>query len=81
MVLTYLGATGVGLGVFALLDAYWRWIGVALRYPPLVSGLVGSGLLVLGIGCLMAGRLAMPRGGRMPDRIPDAKTAGHDKHA
>jgi hypothetical protein len=57
MVLTCLGAAGVGLGLFALLDAYWRWIGVALGYAPLVSGVVGSSLLVAGIGCGLAGRL------------------------
>jgi hypothetical protein len=76
-----LGAAGVGVGLFALLDAYWRWIGVALGYPPLVSGLVGSGLLVVGVGGLLAGRLTTPRGGRAPDRVPDAKTAEHDERA
>jgi hypothetical protein len=76
-----LGAAGVGIGLFALLDMYWRWIGVALGYPPLVSGLAGGGLLVVGIGGLLAGRLTTPRGGRAADQAPDATTAEHDKRA
>ena len=78
-VFTCLGAAGVGLGLFALLDAYWRWIGVALGYAPLVSGLVGSSLVVAGIGCVLAGRLTAPRGGRGPDGIPDTKRAEDDE--
>jgi hypothetical protein len=80
-VLTCSGAASVGIGLFALLDAYWRWIGVALGYPPLLPGLVGSGLLLVGIGCLLAGRQATPRGGRAPDRVLDAMEAEHDERA
>jgi hypothetical protein len=80
-VLTCLGAASVGIGLFALLDAYLRWIGVALGYPPLLPALFGSGLLLLGIGCLVAGSQATPRGGRAPDQIPDVKNAEHHERA
>jgi len=76
VVLTVLGAAGLGVGLFALLDTYWRWVGVALGYPPLLSGLVGSGLLLGGIACLFTARQATPRARNEPD--PDAKKAGHD---
>jgi hypothetical protein len=56
--LTGVGVAGVGVGLFALLDTYWRQIGVALGYPPPVSGLVGSGLLAAGLFCLLAARRA-----------------------
>ena len=75
-VLTVLGAAGVGIGLIALLDTYWRWIGVALGYPPLVSELVGGSLLLAGIGCLVAGRSAVP-GGHTGMRPPEGTKAGH----
>jgi hypothetical protein len=67
MVLTGLGAAGVGVGLFALLDVYWRQIGVALGYPPPVSGLVGSGLLAAGAFCLLAAHGTTPRDHRAPE--------------
>jgi hypothetical protein len=56
--LTVLGAVSVGIGVLGLLDSYWRYIGVALGYQPLVSGSLGFIFLMLGIGCFFAGRQA-----------------------
>jgi hypothetical protein len=76
-VLTVLGAAGVGIGLVSLLDTYWRWIGVALGYPPLVSGLVGGSLLLAGIGCLAAGRGAATPGARTPVRTPEGTKADH----
>jgi hypothetical protein len=81
-----LGAASVGLGVYALLDAYWRSSGVALAYPPLLSGWVGRilllvGIVLLGIGSLVASRQATAGGGRAPDRVSDAKKAEHDERA
>jgi hypothetical protein len=56
VVLSCLGVVCVGIGIVGLLDSYWRWIGVALGYPPLVSGSVGTVLLLIGITWLAAGQ-------------------------
>jgi hypothetical protein len=71
-VVTLAGAASVGVGLFALLDAYWRWIGVALGYPPGWSGSVGSGLLLAGIVCLLASRQTTTPGAYAPGRVPEA---------
>jgi hypothetical protein len=67
------------MGLFALLDAYWRWIGVALGYPPLLPAFVGSSLLLVGIGCLFASRQAMTRGGPAPGQGLDTTETEHDE--
>jgi hypothetical protein len=77
-VLTCLGAAALGLGLVALLDAYWRWIGVALGYPPLWSRSTGSALLSVGIACLLVGiRATLPRT-RAGDRVLDTSKADQD---
>jgi hypothetical protein len=73
---TGVGAAAVAIGFFALLDAYWRWIGVALGYPPVWSGATGAGLLLAGIVCLLAGRQAKPSDGHATE--PDE---GHGRQA
>jgi hypothetical protein len=75
-VLICLGPASLGVGLFALLDAYWRWIGVALGYPPFLSGLVGGGLLLFGLSCLVAGQQARWRVRPGCSGVPDAKPAG-----
>ena len=80
------GAASVGLGVYALLDAYGRHIGVALAYPPLLSSWVGRSLLLVGIvllwiGYVVANRQVTPDGGRVPGRVSDAKRAEHNQQA
>jgi hypothetical protein len=77
-VLTCLGAAAVGLGLVVLLDAYWRWIGVALGYPPLWGWWAGSGLLSVGVACLIIGRQGTLLGTRAADRAPDAPEAEQD---
>jgi hypothetical protein len=74
-VLTCLGAAAVGLGLVALLDAYWRWIGVALGYLPLWGRSTGSALLSVGIACLLVGiRATLPRN-RAVHQASDASKA------
>jgi hypothetical protein len=74
-VLTCLGAAAVGLGLVVLLDAYWRWIGLALGYPPLWGRLPGTALLSVGIACILVGiRATLPRN-RAAHRAPDASKA------
>ena len=80
VVLLCLGAACVGIGILGLLDSYWRWIGVALGYPPLVSGSVGSVFLLLGITCLAAAS-QKPGGAGLPDAREDAKQADQDRPA
>jgi hypothetical protein len=77
-VVTVVGAASVGIGLLVLLDAYWRWIGVALGYPPMWSGSVGGVLLAAGIACLLAGRQATLPGGDGPAQVPNAPEAKND---
>jgi len=76
-VLVVLGTAGAGLGLFALLEVYWRWIGVALGYPPLMSGLLGTSLLFAGIGCLIAGRRLTLPGASAQVWAPEATKPEH----
>jgi hypothetical protein len=77
-VLQCLGAAGIAIGLLGLLDSYWRWIGVALGYPPLLSGSVGSCLLLVGLSCLLLANRATTPGGASS---PDAKKVEADERA
>jgi hypothetical protein len=78
-VLIALAGASAGLGLFALLDAYWRWIGVALGYPRFLSGLIWCCLLMVGIACFLASRQATAHAGRPPDQVPNAKPPERDE--